>query len=81
MRVLSVFSALVLKVAFSSKINERERKRSILECVGLHLPLPPNFNSDLDALVNILCTTLVIDAELENIAVFDSKRPALCIGG
>jgi len=44
------------------------------------LPFSANFNSDFDTFINVLCTTLLVDAELEDIAVPDLEGPALCIG-
>lgn len=57
------------------------QQHNSLESIGACLPFSANFNFDLDAFVNILCTALIVDTELEDIAVLDLERPALCIGG
>ena len=43
----------------------------VLVCVGSGLPFPSKLQTNLDALVDILGSSLVVDAELEDVAVFD----------
>ena len=45
------------------------------------MPLPPHLDFDLYTLVNILCAPLIIDAELEKIAVLELARTTLVVGG
>lgn len=53
---------------------------SSLEGIRAGLPLSAHFNTDLDALVNVLCAPLVIDTKLEDVAVLHRERPALRVG-
>ena len=43
------------------------------------LPLPADFNLDLDALVDVLGPALVINPELQQIAVLELVRPRLVV--
>lgn len=58
----------------------KQRQQNSLESIRTRLPFSANFNPDLDTFINVLCTTLIVDAELKDIAVSDLERPALRIG-
>ncbi len=57
-----------------------ERDNNALEGICSGLPLPTKLNPDLYRLVDILCSTLVINTELKDITILDLVRPRLCIG-
>jgi hypothetical protein len=48
-----------------------EETKNSLKRINPRLPLPPQLDSDLDALVDVLGAALVVDAELEDVTVFD----------
>ena len=50
-----------------------DRKVSPLECIGLGLPLSTNLHSDLHASIDFFRASLIIDTELENIAILELK--------
>ena len=39
------------------------------------------FDSDLDTLVDVICTALIVDAQLQNVAILDRIRARLLIRG
>ena len=51
----------------------------VLERIRLCLPLPIDLNLDLDTLVNILRPTLIIHAQLQQIAILQLIRPTFLI--
>ena len=59
---------------------ERKRKLDELEDVLVTLPFATDFDSDLDALVDILCAPLIVDAELKNIPVPHGASCAFGVG-
>jgi hypothetical protein len=65
---------------------KRMRERSglervyVLEGIRACLPFPPDLDSDFDGLVDVLCSTLIVDAELEDVAVFDRMGSGFGIG-
>jgi hypothetical protein len=51
--------------------KDRRKKKISLERINPRLPLPSQLDADLDALVDVLGAALVVDAELQDVAVFD----------
>lgn len=86
---LSCWSALVLMSAMIPAINRwaetgshvlpPRRSRNLLECVGTRLPLAPDLDAHLDAAVHLLSAALVVDTELEDVAVLEQLRARLHI--
>lgn len=48
--------------------------------MGSSLPFATNLDFDLDASVYFLLAALVVDAELDDIAIFERKRPRFDVG-
>jgi hypothetical protein len=51
--------------------TKTEEKNNALEGIRGALPLAADLDADLDGLVDVLCAALVVDAELEDVAVFE----------
>lgn len=51
-----------------------------LEVIGRVLPVAADLDLDLDAAVDLLLAALVVDAELDDVAVFERKGARLDVG-
>ena len=63
---LSCFSAFVLDISFWLDVQALD---SLLELVGCSLPIPSKLDSHLDTSIHIFLAALIIDTQLEYIAV------------
>ena len=82
---LSWRNALVLPVKKNVKQGNchdaKEGKSHVLECIGRSLPLATNLDTDTDTFVDVFRTTLIVDAELESVAVFELECARVLVGG
>lgn len=51
--------------------------RNALEHISSSLPFTANFDFDLDTSIYLLLTTLIVDAQLDDVAIFEGERPRL----
>jgi hypothetical protein len=51
--------------------KKRKKKLHVLERICGSLPLAAYLNTNTDAFVYVFCTTLIVDAELESVTVFE----------
>lgn len=76
--------ALVLLCNVSSGNYWYPKKREfffhLLERICGSLPLAAYLNTDTDAFVYVFCTTLIVDTELESVAVFKLERARVLRG-
>jgi len=78
---LSWRNALVLPAKYVKQGNCHDAKKShALECISGSLPLATYFDTDTDAFVDVFCATLIVDAELESVAVFELKCARVLVG-
>ena len=61
--------------------DAKEGKGHVLECIGGSLPLATNLDTDTDTFVDVFRTTLIVDAELESVAVFELECARVLVGG
>lgn len=77
---LSWRNALVLNTGSSTKAfpfpppKKRTKGSHILERICGSLPFPAYLDADTNAFVDVFCPTLIVDAELEGVAVFELER-------
>ena len=74
-RDLRFFRAFVLEHKSSAQKVQKKIDVDILESVRRSLPLPPELNSNLHTLINVLRPALIIHPKLQNIAILDLTRP------
>ena len=77
MRARSCLMAFVLSESRSARGSVVIREGYGLECVRSGLPFSVYLNLYLDAFVNVLGTTLVVDSELEDITILEFERSRL----
>jgi len=61
-------------------ITITQKKSHVLERIRGSLPLATYLNADTYALVDIFCPTLIVDAELQSVSVFELERARVLVG-
>lgn len=80
-RDLSWRKALVLMGESVMQLSGRKGKGNILESIRRGLPLATNLDADPNTFVNVFCSTLIVDAKLEGVTVFELKWARILVGG
>ena len=79
---LSWRNALVLTPGSSAKAFPFPKTKGshVLERICRSLPFPAYLDADTNAFVDIFCATLIVDAKLEGITVFELERARVLVG-
>ena len=79
---LSWRNALVLpaKCVKKGHFHDPKKRSDVLECISGSLPFATYLDTDTNAFVDVFCATLIVDAELESVAVFELKCARVLVG-
>ena len=59
----------------------KKKKGNVLESICGSLPFAANLDADSNTFIDVFCATLIVDAELEGVSVFELKWPRILVGG
>jgi hypothetical protein len=79
---LSWRNALVLTDQNVNPVSKEQKEEGsyALERIGRRLPFAAYLDADTNTLINVLCPTLIVDAELESVTVSELERARVLVG-
>src|SRR6266702_3075120 len=62
-------------------VRGKKGKVNVLESIRRSLPLATDFDADPHTFVYVFCSTLIVDAKLKGVAIFEFEWARILVGG